>query len=107
MKHLEMADAFIRQIVKRRLVKLRKIPGGENVADILTKHVSKEVLDKHWNATGWKQHEESSAVVAKLERVNRLCDIKPTDDIVRAHQEKQRQATMSQGVALSRAHDEK
>ena len=107
MKHLEMADAFIRQIVKRRLVKLRKIPGGENVADILTKHVSKEVLDKHWNATGWRQHEESSAIVAKLERVNRLCDIKPTDDIVKAHQEKQRQATLSQGVALSRAHEEK
>ena len=107
MKHLEMADAFIPQIVNRRLVKLRKIPRGENVADILRKHVTKEVLDTHWKATGWTQHEESSAIVAKLERVNRLCDIKPTDDIVKAHQEKQRQATMSQGVAFSRVQEER
>ena len=69
--------------------------------------MTKEVQDKHWNVTGWTQHEESSAIVAKLERVNKLRDIRPTDDIVKAHQEKQRQATLSQGVAPSRAHEEK
>ena len=102
MRHLETADAFIRQIVKRRLLKLRKIPGGENAADILTKHVNKEVLAKHWPATGWTQHEESTATIAHLERMNKLCDLLPTDAIVKAHAEMQRKQIIDCGVSMAK-----
>ena len=103
MRHLETAEAFIRQIVKRRLVKLRKIPGGDNTSDILTKHVTKEVLNKHWATTGWGDHGESKAVEAKLERINMLSDLHPTEDIVAKHVAAQTKAVVDFSLSMAGA----
>lgn len=105
MKHLQTADTFVRQIVKRRLLKLRKISGRDNVADILTKHVTKDVLEKHWPATGWSKHDESSAVEAKLDRVNTLADLRPTDEIVRKHVQRETRVTTNLAVSMSKGRE--
>ena len=45
-KHIMRAAHFLRDLVARRFVELRKVPGEENVADLLTKPVQLPVFRK-------------------------------------------------------------
>ena len=45
-KHLEVQTLWVRQLEKIGLISLNKLDTLENVADVLTKHVPRAVLDK-------------------------------------------------------------
>ena len=45
-KHLEVQTLWVQQLVKIGVVSLNKVDTLENVADVLTKHVPRAVLDK-------------------------------------------------------------
>ncbi len=46
-RHLDVRELWLRERVSRGDTVLRKVPGVENLADILTKHVPRSCLDKH------------------------------------------------------------
>ena len=45
-KHLDVRYLLIQLLLKQRQFELRRIPGVENPADVLTKNVSREVIEK-------------------------------------------------------------
>ena len=47
-RHLHVADLWIQNRLKKGDFALTKVPGSENPADILTKHVSKDVITNIW-----------------------------------------------------------
>ena len=49
-RHLHVSDLWVQDRLKRGDFSLSKIAGSENPADILTKHVSRELLVKHMAA---------------------------------------------------------
>ena len=51
-RHLETRELWLQEKVARGEVEIRKVRGEENVADVLTKRVSREILDRHMAATG-------------------------------------------------------
>ena len=70
MRHLRACETFIKQMVKRRLCSLCKIGTKENVGDLLTKHVSRQVLDVLVTRTGWRAptpHEKQCVPACKHE----------------------------------------
>jgi hypothetical protein len=46
-RHLHVSDLWVQDRLRRGDFKLTKIPGADNPADILTKHVPRDVLMKH------------------------------------------------------------
>jgi hypothetical protein len=46
MKHLEIQDLWIQQLVRSKILTIKKVSTHENPSDILTKHVGREWLDK-------------------------------------------------------------
>ena len=46
-RHLHVSDLWVQDRLRRGDFKLTKIPGAENPADLLTKHVPREVMMKH------------------------------------------------------------
>ena len=51
-RHLDTRELWIQERVARGDLTLKKVSGAENVADILTKHVTRSVLDKHMHKIG-------------------------------------------------------
>ena len=51
-KHIDVRFHFIRQYQEDRLVKIKYIPTGENVADMFTKPLSKSLFEKHKRSVG-------------------------------------------------------
>ena len=73
MRHLKGCDAFIKQLVKRKVVRLEKIGTKENAGDILTKHVSKDVIIALTHKTGYRARHlhENDIRVEKLVCMNK------------------------------------
>jgi hypothetical protein len=46
-RHIEVSTLWVQEKVAQGIVDMVKIPGSENLADILTKHVDRNTLDKH------------------------------------------------------------
>merc|ERR1712122_122004 len=46
-RHLAVGQLWVQERIRAGEVKLFKIPGGENPADMLTKHVPRELADRH------------------------------------------------------------
>ena len=46
-RHLSTADLWSQERVRSGEILLTKVPGDENIADLLTKHVDRRTLDKH------------------------------------------------------------
>ena len=46
MKHLEIQDLWIQQLVRSKILTIKKVSTHENPSDILTKHVGRDWLDK-------------------------------------------------------------
>ena len=46
MKHLEIQDLWIQQLVRNKILIVKKVSTHENPSDILTKHVGREWLDR-------------------------------------------------------------
>ena len=51
-RHLEVSQLWLQQKVANGEIRVIKVPGGENRADALTKHVSREVLKEHIRGVG-------------------------------------------------------
>ncbi len=51
-RHLDTRELWTQKKVARGQVGLNKVPGGENLADILTKHVSRTDLYRHMRSVG-------------------------------------------------------
>ena len=45
-KHVEVQTLWVQQLVKIRLISLNKVDPLEHIADVMTKHVLRAVLDK-------------------------------------------------------------
>ena len=51
-RHLATADLWVQDRVRRGHFKLMKVLGSENPADLLTKHISKDVMMRHMERIG-------------------------------------------------------
>ena len=54
-RHVEVCQVWLQQKVQEGKVKVWKVKGTENPADILTKHVSRDLLAKHMAPMGLTQ----------------------------------------------------
>ena len=76
LRHLETSEMFIKEAVRRKLVKLRKVKSCDNVADIHTKHVDAETLARFKADIGFGTVPPSATYrLVKLERVNDFDDL--------------------------------
>ena len=48
MKHMQLRELFLKQIVQQGLIEVKKIGTKNNPADMFTKAVNKKVMDKFW-----------------------------------------------------------
>ena len=51
-RHLATADLWVQDRVKKKDFDLLRVPGADNPADILTKHVNEALLAKHLKFMG-------------------------------------------------------
>ena len=51
-RHVELRHFWIQELIKDGLLQIKKIAGVDNCADILTKYVTGDTLEKHLEATG-------------------------------------------------------
>ena len=56
-RHLATGQLWVQERLKAGDLKLFKIPGEANPGDLLTKHLSKDVADRHLRAMGVSRHE--------------------------------------------------
>ena len=54
-RHLDTREQWIQERVARGDLRLKKVPGEEHLADILTKHVDRRTLDKHLEKIGFRR----------------------------------------------------
>ena len=47
LRHVKVGSLWIQELVEEEEILMRKVPGAENIADILTKHVGASLLDKY------------------------------------------------------------
>ena len=64
-RHLAVADLWIQDKVRSKDFALCKVLGSENPADMMTKHVSRETIEKHMKKCGlfWEDGRAESAPV--------------------------------------------
>ena len=62
-RHLAVADLWVQQKSKNKEAHYQKLPGARNTADMMTKAVEKEIIDRHMQALGMEyrdgRHEET------------------------------------------------
>jgi hypothetical protein len=87
MKHLTAAQTLIRTLVKRRLAKVRQIGTKENIADLLTKNVDKDVYNTLGPLTGYRQLTDSEQCIVPVAMVviNKIGDLLSSEEIVAKH----------------------
>ena len=102
MRHLRVADSFVRLVLKTKLARSRKIDTKENPSDLLTKHVTKQVLDTLLEKTGWHEVTEAFRTVA-VKQVNKLNDIKDSREIEKKHRDNEKVRVSNLGQTLLRA----
>ena len=54
-RHLATADLWIQDKLRCREFELVKIPGQQNISDILTKHVDRATLERHMMSMGLRE----------------------------------------------------
>ena len=103
MRYLHLAQTFVKRAVKAKLIKLKKVKGVDNIADIFTKHVDGPTLCKHWAATGVREAtpDELAKRPMELTPINRIEDIVDADPLVQAYEVAQREKVMDEGLQLA------
>ena len=102
MQHLKTSETFIKQIVKRKLCRLGKINTKENAADLLTKHVPPEDLNRLVKQTGYRAREDHERFSPEtLEPINTVDSLECADLLVKHHEEKMNRETKAKGLSLS------
>ena len=51
-RHLAVADLWVQEKLRLKQFTLTKVPGASNPADLLTKHVDRQLLEKHLRTLG-------------------------------------------------------
>ena len=51
-RHLHTADLWVQDRIRKGDFALTKIPGNDNPADMLTKHISRDIMKKHMESIG-------------------------------------------------------
>ena len=54
-RHLEVRELWLQDRVAKGELQVKKVRGEDNLADILTKHVGRETLDKHMTSAGYER----------------------------------------------------
>ena len=65
-RHLATADLWVQDRVKNKYFVLERVPGVDNPADILTKHVDQALLAKHSEFLGLRQEAGRAASAPKI-----------------------------------------
>ena len=50
-RHIEVNQLWVQEIVADGSIELTKVDGASNLPDVLTKHVGREILEKHMQMT--------------------------------------------------------
>ena len=66
-RHLATADLWIQDRLRKKDFNLMKIPGSENPADMLTKHVDKATMNKHMLKLGLRYKDGRAASAPSIE----------------------------------------
>ena len=66
-RHLATADLWVQDRVRAGDFKLEKVPGDQNVADLLTKHVDRATLCRHLSALGLVQQEGRASLAPRID----------------------------------------
>ena len=66
-RHLATADLWIQDRLRSGDFSLVKIPGEHNTSDILTKHVNRQILEKHLHTLGLYLESGRSSLAPTLE----------------------------------------
>ena len=56
-RHLAVQDLWVQDQIRQKKINLVKVQGTHNVSDLMTKYLSREELDKHLKAAGYKDEE--------------------------------------------------
>ena len=65
-RHIEVATLWVQEKVATGIVRMIKVPGVDNLADILTKHVDRKTLDKHMQSIGLTREAGRHALMPAL-----------------------------------------
>jgi hypothetical protein len=57
LRHLDTSYLWIQQVSAEKKLKYGKVDGKDNVADIMTKNVGKELSEKHCKSMGFEQRD--------------------------------------------------
>ncbi len=61
-RHIDLRFLYLQNLVKLGTIRINKIPGAQNPADILTKYVTAEVLNRHTEHLGLIPTTDQSAL---------------------------------------------
>ncbi len=54
-RHLEVRELWLQDRVAKGELEIRKVRGEDNLADVLTKRVSRDILDRHTQSAGYER----------------------------------------------------
>ena len=57
MRHIDTNFLWVQEISARREIDFNKIPGGANTADMMTKGVTREIMERHFKELGLKKNQ--------------------------------------------------
>eukprot|EP00971_Amphidinium_carterae_P352428 6492590-Amphidinium_carterae.2 len=106
MRHLSIAECFIKEAAYHKFFTLCKIKGKLNPADIHTKHVDSDTLERHRMRTGYGDKFVKSAFkLVEVERINDITDLEDAEkarEHVNRMKEKAAEQTLKFGLELHR-----
>ena len=89
-RHLHTADLWVQDRLKAGDLPLRKTPGGDNIADMMTKYLPRADLEKHVSALGLYPEEGRALSAPKIaEDQQPTPEPKPTSQTSRRPREKE------------------
>jgi len=103
MRHLLAADTFVRHILKSKQGVTRKIPTSKNLADLLSKHVSRQTLESLLPGTGWGPVDLEDFRIVDLKKINNIKDLENAEAVEIAGRASQVLKTRQQAATLAQA----
>ena len=68
MKHVQLRQLFLQELVRLKRISLVKIHTNDNVADMLTKYLAKDALERHKKNIGLKTMSKDSGSISTMGR---------------------------------------
>jgi hypothetical protein len=67
LRHVRVQYLWLQDTVRDGALKVKKVKGEENPADLMTKHVSAELIRRHCNCLGYEQQTDRAKSAPKLD----------------------------------------